>query len=78
MKYEWYIDRKIIEWERTYVSVEAETEEEAIQKCLKEDYKINSIEALHHTQKLVEPIDEPTFEIYDKRYASPIYDNYKW
>lgn len=77
MKYEWYIDRKVIEWERTYVSVEAETQDEAIQKCLNEDYEVDSTETLYYTQELIEPTNESTFEIYDKIHHGPIYKNYE-
>ena len=72
-----YIDRKVIEWERTTVLVDAENQEEAIQKCIDEDYEVDSTETLYDTQKLVEPINGPTFEIYDGEHPNPIYTNYK-
>lgn len=75
-EFELYIDKKVTEWERTYVLVKAETQEEAIQKCLNEDYEVDSTETLYYTQELVEPTNEPTFEIYDEKHAFPIYTNY--
>lgn len=75
-EFELYIDKKVTEWERTYVLVKAETQEEAIQKCLNEDYEVDSTETLYYTQELVEPTNEPTFEIYDEKCAFPIYTNY--
>ena len=40
-RYELYIDRLMSIWHRTYTSIYAESEEEAIQKCLDDDYEVD-------------------------------------
>lgn len=73
------VDSKLAIWHREYVIVEAETLEEAIQKCLDEDYvDVYDIEEFYDTIDRLNPddVNGPTLEIYkvdDTR--SPLYTN---
>lgn len=71
------VDLKVAIWHREYVIVEAEPLEEAIQKCLDEDYvDVYDMEDFYDTIERLSPDDGSTLEIYkvdDTR--SPLYTN---
>lgn len=69
------IDRKVSMWIREHVVVEAETQDEAIQKCLDDDYDTDYVEDLYDTVEYLEPEEYPTVEIYNETDADPIYTN---
>lgn len=78
-KYKLFIDEKVSVWRRTYVMVEADTLDEAIQKCKEEDYEIDYSEYLSWTEELEDPEEYATYEIYKENGNSdttPIYSNY--
>lgn len=76
--FELFIDKKISVWERTYTTIEAETLDEAIQKCLDGDYEEDEYEVLYDTSEALEPdIDGATYEIYvdGDSHLDPVYTN---
>lgn len=77
-EYKLVIDEKVKLWRRDYVTVEADTLEEAIQKCLDCEYYTRNSEDLYDTIEGLDPNKEvgPTFEIYseDNKWA-PVYTN---
>lgn len=76
-RFSFIVDEKVRVWNRDYVNVEAETLEEAIQKCISGDCSAYDSEILYHTAERLSPDEEgePTFEIYHKNKHSPIYTN---
>ena len=48
-KFNMRVEERIAMWRREYVTVEAETLEEAIQKCIDGDYNIDDTENLYET-----------------------------
>lgn len=72
------VDEKISVWVRSRVSVEAETLEEAIGKCIQGDFSESESETLYDTAEAITPSKNlPTYEIYldDVSYPEPIYTN---
>lgn len=72
------VDEKISVWVRSRVSVEAETLEEAIEKCIHSDFLESESETLYDTAEAITPNKNlPTYEIYldDASYPEPIYTN---
>lgn len=73
------IDEKIEVWKRTYVNVEADNIEEAVKKCLDDDYEQTDTEILYETERLLSPDhnNDVTVEIYsqDNSKYEPIYTN---
>ena len=79
MKFNLFIDEKVSVWKRTYVIVEANTLDEAIEKCKEEEYEIDYSEYLGWTEELEDPEEYATYEIYkasDNSDITPIYSNY--
>lgn len=57
MKYfEFIIDQKNVFWDRVYVEVEAETQEEALEKCKSGEYEITDYGDTEYTNTLHEVI----------------------
>ena len=75
--YNLYIDRKYNVWERTHYTIEAESEGEAIKKCLNDEVDCNNSDMLYDTLDQLDPDDQPTIEVYDKDSKKIIYDNIK-
>lgn len=78
-KFRLCIDEKVSLWKRTHVIVDAETLDEAIEKCKEEEYILDYSEDLDWTSELEEPEEYSTYEIYkeeDSSYTNPIYSNY--
>lgn len=69
MIYNLFIDKKHTIWNRTHVTIEADTIEEAINKCLNGDYENEWYEDLYGTEKELTPEEnggEATIEIYSE------------
>lgn len=65
--FELIVDRKVEVWVRDFTKVKAESLDEAIDKCFKEDYESDSSEVIFGTELGSESYNgEPTIEIYDK------------
>lgn len=62
------VDEKRTVWERLYVSVKAESQAEALAKCMDGDYDIDDSEILYETMEDIAPSEsEPvTVEIFDE------------
>ena len=71
------VEERIAMWRREYVTVEAETLEEAIQKCIDGDYDIDDSEDLYETAERMDEneIQDSTFEIFQDDSDSPVYTN---
>lgn len=73
------IDEKIEVWKRTSVDVEADNLEDAIKKCLEDDYVVTDYETLYETEQLLSPDrnNGATVEIYLRNSSKyePIYTN---
>lgn len=77
-KFNMRVEERVSMWRREYVTVEAETLEDAIQKCIDGDYDIDATEDLYHTAERMDEdeIRDSTFEIFQDRSDSPVYTNY--
>lgn len=79
MSYHLIIDEKIEVWKRTYVNVEADNLNEAVEKCLDDDYETTDTEILYETERVLSPnhTNGVTVEIYsrDSSEYEPIYTN---
>lgn len=67
--YKLFIDKKYTLWTRIHVTVEANSLEEAVERCKKDDYDNSWSEELYETMELMDPLDncgDPTVEIYSK------------
>ena len=78
MIYNLIIDEKVKVWKRLHVNVEAENIEEAVKKCIGNEYEQTNQEYLFETETQLNPIDEEgtTKEIYEIGAYSPTYTNY--
>lgn len=70
--YELIIDEKVSVWKRSYITVEAESLEDAIKECKEcgsdcADYITNS-EYISETEELTPPDKEATIEVMDRSY----------
>lgn len=82
-KFKFYIDRKLTTWEREFVSIEAETFEEAKTKIITtveaDDFFPDTyIETLYDCSVYLSPRDNDycaTVEIYENDYNELIWDN---
>lgn len=63
-EYNLYVDELIQVWRRTYMTVEANDTEEAIDLCLNGHGDITETEYLYDTEEGVESNSEPTTEVY--------------
>ena len=78
--YNLFIDEKCKLWTRTYVTIEADSLEEAIEKCKNGDYDNSWSESLYDTAETMTPEEnggEATVEIYseDKDKFDALYTN---
>ena len=71
------VEEMISMWRREYVTVEAETLEEAIQKCIDGDYNIDDSECLYETAERMDEneVQDSTLEIFQDNSDSPVYTN---
>lgn len=71
------VEERIAMWRREYVTVEAETLEEAIQKCIDGDYDIDDSEDLYEIAERVDEneVQDSTFEIFQDDSDSLLYTN---
>lgn len=79
-KYNLIVDSKVTVWFRDYVSIEANSLEEAIEMCKDGDYNDSSTEILYDTVEDISPEENDgcaTLEIYDESRDSwvPVYSN---
>lgn len=68
MKYEFIVDEKVTGWRRNYVTIEADSKEEALEKCIDFDQvSITSSEFLIETEipQYLDGIPTHYTEIYD-------------
>lgn len=66
MKYQMIIDEKVAVWARTSCSVEANSLNEAVEKCKDGEYETDSYEYLTETEEKVDSPTHTTVEIYKK------------
>lgn len=75
-KYSLYVDELVQVWKRTYVNIEANSEKDAVDKYLNEEYNdINSSEYLYHTEENANPVIGPSIEIFNKDSGKLIYSD---
>ena len=63
--YNFYIDELNQIWSRIYIKVDADTKEEAINKCLDGEYLITDAKYLYDTSERIKSTNGPSTEIYD-------------
>ena len=73
--YTFYIDELNQIWSRIYIKVDADTKEEAINKCLDGEYSITDAKYLYDTAERIESTNGPSTEIYDLS-GDVLYSNY--
>lgn len=72
------VDRKYTVWERAYYTIEAESETEALEKCLKPDTECNDSEYMYDTVDYMTPKDNdnyPTLEVFNDDTNERIFSN---
>lgn len=72
------VDRKYTIWEREYYTIEAESETEALEKCLKPDAECNDSEYMYDTADYMTPKDNdnyPTLEVFNDDTDERIFSN---
>lgn len=62
------VDEKVTLWERSYVSVEAESLKDAVKKYLDGKYDVNDSESLYDTVEYLRPSEQDpvTIEIFEE------------
>lgn len=76
--YNLYIDCKCTIWEREHYTIEAESEIEALEKCLKAGIECDYSEYLYDTVEYMPPKDNgncPTLEVYNNHTEERIFSN---
>ena len=74
--YNLYVDELVQVWKRTYVNIEANSEKDAVDKYLNEEYNdINSSEYLYESEENANPIIGPSIEIFNKDTGKLIYSD---
>lgn len=76
--YRLYVDRKCTVWEREHYMIEAESETEALEKCLSPDVECSGSEFLYDTAEYMTPKDNdnyPTLEVFNKDTDKQIFSN---
>lgn len=69
MEYRFSLDEYVKVWKRTYFTVEADSEKEAIQKYLdNQTYMSEDSIYLGETEERIEPDNEPTAELFAQDY----------
>ena len=72
------VDRKYTIWEREYYTIEAESETEALEKCLSPDVECDCSEFQYDTADYMTPKDNynyPTLEVYNRDTHKRIFSN---
>lgn len=72
------VDRKCTIWEREYYTIEAESETEALEKCLDPDVECSDSEFLYDTAGYMTPKDNdnyPTLEVFNRDTDEQIFSN---
>ena len=72
------VDRKYTIWEREYYTIEAESETEALEKCLSTDVECDGSEFQYDTAEYITPKDNynyPTLEVYNRDTHERIFSN---
>lgn len=72
------IDRKYTIWEREHYTIEAESESEALEKCLSPDVDCSSSELQYDTADHMTPKDNdnyPTLEVFNEDTDERIFSN---
>lgn len=64
-KYSLYVDELVQVWRRTAIQVKANSEKEAVQGYLDDNYNINYSEYLYETEEYVNPEKGPSIEIFN-------------
>lgn len=72
-----FVDKKVEIWRREYIDVNAETEQEAVQKYLNGDYEIYDTDFIYETESPIEPTDYPTEELYSRDNYECLWTNLK-
>lgn len=76
--YNLYVDRKYTIWEREFFTVEAESETEAIEKCLNHSVERGNYEYLDNSADLMTPKENnnyPTLEVFNDDTDEKIFSN---
>ena len=76
--YDLCVDRKYAIWRREYYTIEAESETEALEKCLKPDAEYDDSEYLYDTAGDMDPEDNnnyPTLEVFNRHTDERIFSN---
>ncbi len=63
--YNLYVDELVQVWRRTAIQVKANSEKEAVQRYLDDNYNINYSEYLYETEEYVNPEKGPSIEIFN-------------
>lgn len=63
--YNLYVDELVQVWRRTAIQVKANSEKEAVQRYLDDNYNINYNEYLYETEEYVNPEKGPSIEIFN-------------
>lgn len=72
------VDRKCTIWEREYYTIEAESETEALEKCLSPDVECDDSEFQYDTADYMTPEDNnnyPTLEVFNEDTDEQIFSN---
>lgn len=72
------VDRKCTIWEREYYTIEAESETEALEQCLKPDTECSDSEYMYDTADYMTPKDNdnyPTLEVFNDDTDERIFSN---
>lgn len=79
MKFNIYVDSKIVIWKRQYIEVEAKSKDEIVTKVLNNNFKCDEIEYLMETEDPIQSsLNRPTLEIYCDEFGyEPLYTNSK-
>lgn len=72
------VDRKYTVWEREYYTIEAESENEALEKCLSPDTEADDCEFMYDTADYMTPDQNdnyPTLEVFNDDTNKRIFSN---
>lgn len=76
--YNLYVDRKCTIWVREYYTIEAESDAEALEECLKPSTEYNDSEYLYDTIDCITPKENnncPTLEVFNEDTDKEIFSN---
>lgn len=77
-EFHFFVDEKVNVWLRDYVTIEANSLEEAVEKVKDGDYDDSTGEVLYDTTEYLTPEEnggQATLEIYEEDAYAPIYSN---